>query len=160
MSLIEQLYDDDSVKLIRSIYKEDPSSRELLFKAFGQKIIEKQETFINSKPLDILSLICMTASFADSKEECQEVAVIFFNRLKDENPLPYIMDDHGFLLAQKTLVALSLYYKAMEKRWKYHGAPSPDYYRRVSKLVFEKNGKNSIANHHEMWENFFSEIFL
>ncbi len=159
-SLIEELYDEQSVKFIRSIYMEDPESRSELYRSFGKKIVEKSDTFLTAKPLDVLSLICMTATFADSELECQEVAVIFYKRLLDEKPLPYIMDDSGFLLAEKTLVALSLYRKAMEKRWKYHGAPSPDFYRKASKVLFLKNGYESIANHHEQWEAFFSEMFV
>lgn len=160
MDIINQIYDENSAKLIDFLYKNDIPSRTIFLKTFGQRIIEKQEDFINAKPLDILSLICMTASFADSKEECHEVAIIFFKRLKDSNPLPYLTDGQNFLFAEKTLVALSIYKSAMEKRWSYRGAPSPKYYRSISKLIFEKNGKNSIANHHEMWENFFSEIFI
>lgn len=159
-SLIEELYDENSVELIRSIYAEDPESRAQLYKSFGTRIIEKSDTFLMSKPLDILCLICMTATFADSDKECQEVAVIFHKHLNDKDPLPYLMDDMGFSLAEKTLVSLSLYPKAMEKRWKYHGAPSPEFYRKASKLLFEKNGHESIANHHEKWEGFFSEMFI
>lgn len=159
-SLIEELYDEKTVELIRSIYTNDPESRASLYKSFGIKIVEKSDVFLTSKPLDILCLICMTAAFADSDTECQEVAIIFNNHLLDTNPLPYMSEDNGFLLAEKTLVSLSLYPKAMEKRWKYHGAPSPDFYRKASKLLFVKNGHESIANHHELWEGFFSEMFI
>ena len=102
----------------------------------------------------------MTAEFADSKEECQQVAIIVSKRLMDENPLPYIMDDEGLLLAEKTLISLSFYLKAMEKRYKYHGAPAPDFYRQASILVFKKNNLDSIAEHHQKWENFLSERLL
>lgn len=159
-SLIEELYDPEDVEKIKALYLDDPESRSFLYKAFGSKIVEKSETFLTTKPLDLLCLICMTANFADSEKECQEVAIIFSKRIKDENPLPYIMDDHGFLLAEKTLVSLSLFPKRMEWRCKYHGAPSPEFYRKASKLIFEKNGHESIANHHEKWELFFSEIFI
>jgi len=160
VSLIEQLYDPKTVEIIRSLYATDIESRNTLFKAFGQKIIEKQEVFLTAKPLDVLSLICGTASFADSNEECHQVALIVYRRLNDKNPLPYIMDDSGFLLAEKTLVALSFYSKAMERRWKYHSAPSPSFYRSASKLLFRKKDLNSIADHHEKWEAFFSEVFI
>ncbi len=159
-SLIEELYDDKDIEQIRSLYKEDPDSRKLLYRSFGTKILEKSDTFLCTKALDIFSLICMTATFADSELECQEVAVILFKRMNDDKPLPYILDDPGFLLAEKTLVALSLYPKAMEKRWKYHGAPAPSFYRNASKLLFSKNGHEGIANHHEMWESFISEMFI
>lgn len=160
VSLIEELYDDKSVNLIRSLYLNDPESRNALYIGFGKRIVEKSEVFLTAKPLDILSLVCMTAEFADSPTECQEVAIIIYKHLKSENPLPYIMDDHGLALAEKTLTALSFFSSAMEKRWKYKGSPSPKYYRSASKLVFMKNGLNSIADHHEKWENFLSELFI
>ena len=160
MSLIEQLYDEKSVELIRNLYKEDPSSRKQLYSAFASKILEKSDQILTSSPLDILSLLCMTANFADSKEECQQVAIIVFNGLKRENPLPYLMDDQGFILAEKTLVALSFFNSAMEHRTKYHGAPTPLFYRRTSKILFEQNGHSDISEHHEKWESFLSEMFL
>lgn len=160
MSLIEQLYDSNSIDLIKSIYSEDKSSRDMLFQAIGQKIIESQEIFLIAKPLDILSLICMTASFASSKEECQQVAIILSKRLNDKNPLPYILDDQGLLLAEKTLVSLAFYSKAMEKRWRCKGAPMPSFYRNCSKLIFKKNNLDHLAENHEKWENFLSEFFI
>lgn len=160
MSLIDELYDSKSADLIRSLYSSDPDSRQSLYIQFGKKIVEKSETFLTSKPLDILCLICMTAQFADSEQECQEVAIIVHNRIREQNPLPYVLDDKGLLLAEKTLTALSFFRSAMEHRWKYRGSPSPDYYRNASKLVFNKHGLNSIADHHEKWESFLSELFL
>lgn len=160
MSLIDELYDSKSSNSIKTLYSQDISSRDMLLQSFGQKIIEKQEVFLTSKPLDVLSLICMTAKFASSKEECQQVAVILHKRLKDENPLPYIMDDSGLILAEKTLISLSFHMKAMEKRWKYHGAPSPNFYRKSSILIFKKYNLDYISENHEKWENFLSEFFI
>ena len=48
----------------------------------------------------------------------------------------------------------------MEKRWKYHGAPSPSYYRQASKSTFKKYGQDDIAAHHEKWEGFLGELFV
>jgi len=160
VSLIDELYDKKDLKWIKQIYAEDPDSRELLYKSFGNKIIEKQDTFLNSKPLDILCLICMTAPFANDKEECHKVGIIIHKGFKYENPLPYIIDDQGFLLAEKTLVALSFFRSAMDYRAKYKGAPTSSFYRSASKLIFSKNGHDDIADHHEQWENFLGEIFI
>ena len=158
--MIEELYDDKSVASIKGLYLNDPNSREQLYSAFASRILEKSEVFLISKPLDILSILCMSANFADSKEECQTVAIIVMKGLKEENPLPYICDDHGFILAEKTLVALSFFRSAMEHRTKYQGAPTPDFYRKASKLLFTKNNHEGIAEHHEQWEAFLSELFV
>jgi hypothetical protein len=160
VSLIEELYDEKSRKLIKSLYKDDVNSRETLYAAFAEKILEKSDLILTSKPLDILTLLCMTANFADTKEECQQVAIIVFKCLKQENPLPYIMDDQGFALAEKTLVALSFFRSAMDYRSKRKGAPTSDFYRRTSKIIFEQNGYPEISAHHEQWEKFLNEMFL
>ena len=102
----------------------------------------------------------MNADFANDKEECHTVSIIVFKGLKLENPLPYVSDDNGFLLAEKTLVSLSFFRSAMERRTKYHGAPSPNFYRMASKLLFSKNGHQGISDHHEQWEAFLSEMFV
>ncbi len=156
MSLIEELYDEKSAKIIKVLYSEDP---EQLYVAFGTKILEKSETFLISKPLDILTLLCMTATFAENKEECHDVAIIVYNGLKRKDPLPYVLDDRGFVLAEKTLVALSFFRSAMEKRAK-KGAPPSEFYRGLSKTLFIKNNQENIAEHHEKWESFLSEIFI
>lgn len=160
MSLIEELYDSKSVQAIRSLYTDDPTIKEQLYQAFASKILEKSDTFLNSKPLDILCIICSIAKFASSHEECHKVAIIVHKGMQLENPLPYVIEDRGFLLAEKTLVSLSFFKAAMERRNKYSGAPSADYYRKVSKMVFERNGHLDIAEHHEQWESFLSEMFV
>lgn len=101
----------------------------------------------------------MTATFAENKEECHQVAIIVYNGLKRKDPLPYVLDDRGFILAEKTLVALSFFRAAMERRAK-RGAPSSDFYRGLSKTLFIKNNQEDIAEHHEKWESFLSEIFV
>jgi hypothetical protein len=159
MALIDELYDSSDCEKIKMLYSADPSSRDSIMQAIGYKIVESERILL-SNPLDILSLICCTAPFANDKEECQQVAIIIHRGLTYENPLPYIMDDFGFKLAEKTLTSLSFFRKAMEKRTKHQGAPSPEFYRSASILLFKKNDLPSIAAHHINWENFLNEMFL
>ena len=158
-SLIEKLYSDRAVELIRDLYYDDVDAKESFYKAFGSKILEKQDVFLNTKPLDILMLICNTARFANSIEECHNVAVIVFRRMYEPKPLPYILDDRGLDLAEKSFISLSFFYSALEKRWK-KGAPSPAFYRECSKKIFAANNLEDIAENHEHWESFFSERFI
>ena len=159
MALIDELYSPEDCERIKAIYSEDPSSRAALMQSFGRQIIASDKILV-SKPLDILALICMTASFADSPAECQAVAIIVHKHLVSTNPLPYILDDHGITLAEKSLVSLSFFMPAMKWRTQYRGAPTPDFYRRASKVMFSRYDHNDIAEHHEQWESFFSEMFL
>ena len=159
MTLIEELYSSAAVKLIRDLYENDDSSKETFYEAFGNKIIENQNKILLSKPLDIMLFVCSTARFASSKEECQQAAVIVYNRLKENNPLPYVLDDKGIELAEKTFVSLCFFRPAMYSRWK-KGAPHPDFYRTYSKRIFESQGLYDLSNNHEKWELFFGEFFV
>lgn len=159
MTLIEELYSSNAVNLIRDLYHEDKEARVAFYQTFGNKILQSQEKILLSEPLNILMFICSTAPFAASNEESQQVAIIVHKRIKEKNPLPYVLDDRGLDLAEKTLVALSFFKPALMARWK-KGAPSPDFYRTYSKHHFESQGYYEIAEHHEQWENFFSEFFI
>jgi hypothetical protein len=159
MTLIEELYSSNAVDLIRDLYKDDLSAKESFYEAFGNKILQSSEKVLLSKPLDILMLICSTAKFASSKDESSQVAVIVYKRIKEPNPLPYVLDDRGMDLAEKSLVALSFFKPALMARWK-KGGPHPDFYRSYSKRAFDSSGYYDVAEHHEQWENFFSEFFI
>lgn len=159
MSLIEELYSPGEGDRIKSLYEEGGSARKSLLEALGVKVLDS-EKILTSSPLDILYIICSLAKFADSEEECQSVALIIHSRIRDKNPLPYVLDDRGIVLAEKTLVALSFYSAAMTYRAVKKGAPKPSFYRACAKKIFSDNDHQDIADHHEQWESFLSEMFL
>jgi hypothetical protein len=159
MTLIEELYSHEAVNLIKDLYFEDIEAKQSFYNAFGNKILQSQDKILASKPLDIMMFICSTATFSCSPEECAQVAVIVYKRLKEENPLPYILDDRGIALAEKILVSLSFFKPALQRRWK-KGGPHPDFYRSYSKTIFANAGFDHISENHEKWENFFSEFFI
>lgn len=161
ITLIEELYDKKDCSTIKDLFLEDTSSRISLREAIGNKIILEKDKILTTNPLDILCLICLTAKFAASEDECHRVAITIYQFLnKPKNFLPSLIDDVGLEFASKTLMCLSFRVKAMEKRWKFHGAPSPSYYREVSKTVFINHGQKDIATHHEQWEGFLGELFV
>lgn len=159
--LIEQLYSSDECKAIKKLYKDDPATHVLIRNAIGSKITLEKDKILTSKPIDVFCLMCLTAKFASSDDECHRVAITVYQYYdKPFEQLPQITEDTGLGFASKTLIALSFRAKAMEKRWKYHGAPSPSYYRQTSKATFVKYGQNDIAAHHEKWEGFLGELFV
>lgn len=158
-TLIEELYNEEDCKRIRSFYKEDFTLHNALRQAIGDKIIISTDKLLASNPVDIVCLICLTSKFAASEDECHRVAITVCQVMQDPDPLPYAHVDDPLTLANKTLISLSLFYKAMEKRWQRHAAPSPRYYRNASKAIFTKNKQPDIAAHHEKWEGFIGEMF-
>lgn len=159
MALIDELYSPDAVTLIRDLYHGDLSARQSFYQAFGDKILQSQNKILLSEPLSILMFVCCTAKFSSSEDECNQVAMMVYRRIKESSPLPYMTDDIGLDFAEKSLISLSFFYPAMVARYK-KGAPSPSFYRNYSKILFEQNGFQDIAEHHEKWENFFGEFFI
>lgn len=159
MSLIEELYTPGEGERIKALYEDGGKSKQYLLEALGIKILDSDKILVSS-PLDILYIICSLAKFADSEEECQSVALIINSRIRDKAPLPYLLDDRGIILAEKTLIALSFYSAAMNYRAVKKGAPKASFYRACSKKIFADNNHQDIADHHEQWESFLSEMFL
>lgn len=159
LALIEELYSKKDCEKIRSFYKEDVSTHTALRHAIGDKIILSRDKFLTTNPIDIVCLICLKSKFAASEDECHRVAITVCQTMSEKNPLPYIHVDDRLTLANKTLVSLSFFNKAMEHRWRYRGAPSPKFYRTISKSIFISNKQPDIAAHHEKWEGFLGEMF-
>ena len=158
--LIEELYSDKECEIIKEFFQED-SLKKTILNAIGTKIVIEKDKILTSKPLDILYLICLTSKFASSDEECHAIAITVYQYFdKPKFILPLLTEDHGLVFASKTLIALSFHSKAMEHRWKHHGAPAPAFYRRISKATFQSAGQTNIANHHEQWESFLGEMFV
>jgi hypothetical protein len=161
LALIEELYSEQECKIIKDLFLEDSSSRLSLREAIGNKIILEKEKILSTNALDALYLICLTAKFAASEDECHRVAITIYQFLdKPLDVIPSLIEDEGLKLASKTLMALSFRVKALEKRWKYHGAPSPSFYRQVSKTIFIRHGQKDLAAHHEQWEGFLGELLI
>jgi hypothetical protein len=161
LTLIEEIYSEQECRIIKDLFTEDPSSRLSLREALGNKIITEKDKILTTNPLDVICLICLTAKFAASEDECHRVAITIYQFLdKPLDVIPSLIEDEGLKLASKTLMALSFRVKALEKRWKYHGAPSPSFYRKVSKTIFSNHGQKDLAAHHEQWEGFLGELLV
>ena len=159
--IIEEFYNLNEQDAIKFLYANDNTSHKLIGKAVGNKLVTAYDTIITSDLLDCLYLICLTATFADSDDECFRIANTicqFYN--KTNNILPSLIEDRGLLFASKTIIALSFYPQSLEKKWKNQGAPSPSFYRNVSKNIYKNNNQKDISAHHEQWELFLGEVLV
>ena len=159
-ALIDELYDTEDCKRVRDFYKSDNSLHSALRQAIGEQITLKSDKFLASNPIDVVCLVCLTARFASSEDECHRVAITVCQMINEPNPLPYLHRDDMLTLASKTLISLSFFYKALEHRFLRHGAPSPRFYRETSKSIYKGNKQPDIAAHHEKWEGFLGELFI
>ena len=158
-ALIDELYGPEDCKRVRDFYKSDNSLHSALRQAIGEQITLKSDKFLASNPIDVICLICLTAKFASSEDECHRVSITVAQMLNELDPLPYVHRDEPLILANKCLISLSFFYKALEHRFRTRAAPSPCFYRNTSKSIFKSNKQPDIAAHHEKWEGFLGEMF-
>ena len=160
-SLLEELYTPNECKIIQDFFTKEETLKQTIVNAVGTKLILEKDKILISNPLDILYVICLHAEFATSEDECLRVAPTIYQHFgKTQKPLPMLTEDFGLAFANKTLIALSFFANALEHRWKYHAAPMPSFYRKISKNIFDINGQPDIASHHEQWEGFLGEMFV
>jgi hypothetical protein len=159
--LIEQLYDAKNCKALQELYDTDLESRPSIKEAIGSKIITAKDKIITSNAIDALFMICLTAKFAHSEDECNRVAITIYQyHDKTAETIPSLVSDQGLQFSSKCLIALSFYPQALEKKWKYHAAPKPEYYRQASKTIYNTFDQEDIAAHHEQWETFLGEVLI
>ena len=160
-SLIDQIYDLKNSEALKNLYETDITSRPSIKQAIGSKLISDNTKIIVSHAIDALFMICLSAKFADSEDECNRVAITIYQyHDKTKEMMPSIASDMGLVFASKSLIALSFHPQALEKRWKFHGAPKPDFYRQLSKTVYKTFDQQDIAAHHEQWEAFLGEVLV
>jgi len=159
--LVEQLYDAKNCEALQDLYRTDPLLRPSIKEAISSKLITDSSKIIVSHAIDALFMICLSAKFADSEDECNRVAVTIYQyHDKTASIIPSIASDEGLVFASKCLIALSFHPQALEKRWMYHGAPKPDFYRQLSKNVYKAFDQQDISAHHEQWEAFLGEVLV
>ena len=159
--LIEQLYNLKNCKALKDLYETDPETRPSIKQAIGSKLITATNKIITSNAIDALFMICLTAKFADSEDECNRVAITIYQyHDKTKALIPSLVDDRDLVFSSKCLISLAFFPQKLEKRWKQYAAPKPDFYRQLSKAIYKTFDQNDIAAHHEKWESFLGEVLV
>lgn len=133
----------------------DNGSRDSVAKVVSGMLLN--DTIILSHVEDQLFCLVSNAPFG-SEAECVEVARTLKSTFFVPDILPYTCDHHGRELADRCLVSLAWFPRAIETRHVRKGAPKPSYYRMAGKQAFIQEGQIAIADHFERWEAFLSEM--
>lgn len=155
--LIFQIFTPEKAKAIQHIW-EFPEDRNLLYDAISCQILQSDKV-IEGHSLNQICLITSRASFADTEEEPVVVASMIFYCLKIEDILPSLIEHRGREFASRAIVSLSFFRNRMDFMCERHGAPAPNYYRKISQLYLKHENFPEIAEHHVKWESFLSEHF-
>ena len=135
-ALIDRLFIKSQADAIRTLW-EDTSSRSLIKREIAKTLLDSEQ-IIEEAPLTQLMFIVSLSPFADSENECTHVAEIIYWGIHRTDIIPMVTEHNGKDLAYRCLICLGMFRPAMYRRYKYHGAPSPDFYRRVGEKSFEQ----------------------
>lgn len=158
-ALIDKLFPQDQADAIRTLW-EDKSSQLLLEQEIGKRLIS-YDGIIEELPLAQLMLITSLSTFADSPDECYNVASIIYWGINKEDILPRVAEClSNREIAYKCLVSLGFFREALIARWERHAAPSPNFYRKVGINSFNRIGMEDVGSHFYQWESFMGEFFV
>ena len=130
-----------------------------MLKALGQKMMGKEDVFTTDSEGQML-LIIATAPFVKSEEECVQVTHIINWGMTETNIFPMITEHKDKDLAYRCFISLSFFHSDMERRNKYHGSPSVDFYRSVGIQTLKQIGYEDVSDDFCKWECYLSEIFV
>jgi hypothetical protein len=148
-----------------SLYERDPSSRLPILRAMSQGSPIPSEGIVPCPGpggvSEVLFMVCMR--FPGSSEEAEPIIAASFMAkcVRSRAPLPMITEDSGVEFCAKTLVSLSVFLEAMNRRTARAGAPKPEYYRKVAQGILSKKtvAHRALSSHHQAWESFIHENF-
>lgn len=156
MEIINQLVSNKEKDAVCNLLQDD-NSKLLLLKSLGQRLLQKDEIFIMDSIGQIILLIA-NAPFLRSEEECMQITNMVQWGIKRTNVLPMITEHKNKELAYRCLLSLGFFKEAVEKRTKYHGAPSVSFYRNIGINQFKNIGFLEISEDFQKWEYYLGEI--
>ena len=158
---MDELFTTLTTESCQQLYKDDPPSRLAILKALSSNPLENKPLAqtLGDNDGHFLTLLCLKFPNASEENEPLVVAGFLTKVSREKNPLPLLTEDSDIVFCAKALVSLALFQDALKKRWRNHGAPSPNFYRKTSKSVLKTKTKahQAVSSHHEQWENFLFE---
>jgi hypothetical protein len=157
-SLIDSLFNHSESDAIKKLWN-DKNTNELIKKEIGKQLLNTDKILIEMPLVQIL-LITSLSPFAESIEECDQVACIIYWGIKEKDILPMITEQFGKPFAYRCLISLGFFKRNLAERCKRYAAPSPSFYREAGIRTFNAIGMTTISHHFKSWESFLEEMFV
>ena len=122
----------------------------------GYEIVGSDE-IITDLSFDQLKLAMSASRFAESDQECVDVASLLYRMINRPDVFPLVSVHKGVELAARCFVSLSLFRKAMFNRLRRRAYPSPSFYREVGIKTLSDIDMRAVAMHFDNWAGFAGE---
>lgn len=156
--LISQLFDKKQVKQIQNLW-EDESCHKVISEVIGQEIAVSKNIIVQHE-LNQLILLASRADFIKIEEEPVTVAAMIMTCMKTQDIFPSLEKHTGKDFTSRSLVALGFFRPAMQFNYEHRGAPKPEYYGGVAKMLLKNDDMNALADNFDRWTIFLAENFV
>lgn len=156
MEITRELYGENTSNAIERLM-EDKDNIPMIIKQISRKFYENENIIISSST-DQMMLLFSVPYFSKTEDEVICVASSVKRCLNYQSPLPLLSEHSGYDFASRTLVSYGFFKKALDKRWKSHGAPRPEFYRDIARKEFDKIGRDDVAENFDNWVSFMNEL--
>jgi|TARA_Y100000310_G_scaffold345607_1_gene467217 hypothetical protein len=165
MSLVEKVFLDGGDETLNKLLK-DEDVKKLILKEVAKELPD-YEGIITKYPNEQIMAIVLDQSFADM-DECFYVGNMIIRYMKkglqldkkiseekktSSDILPSLVYQKGIELAEKGFIGLCFFYECLEHKSNRHGAPSPEYFKSVSKTIFVQEGWPTLASNIDNWQD-------
>jgi hypothetical protein len=136
----------------------DEETRRPVISQLGRKMLSEGK-ILETDSVTQLFVFVSQADFANSEEECVNIAEIIHSYLRVNDIFPLVSKHRGKDLASRCLISLSLFYDGMRRNYQVHAAPKPEFYEVVGIKTFQEVGMNDISDNFVKWKYFLGEFF-
>ena len=156
--LIKALYCDKQQRAFESLYTASDVHDQMLMRATLAEALKDCPRILESHGSDWI--FCTLSAFQKSPDDTARVFQAIMRNL-DRFTVGLLTDDIKWRemneVADSCLVGLSFFRKYMEMKHKRRASPSPDYYKQVGVIAFQRLGYDSISEEFDGWISFIQK---
>jgi len=157
--LLELMYDGKKAESFKDLYIESDSDQQFRLRGYIAEQLKDIPKFIPLHGTDwILCTLCQYQKNEEDTVRIFQSIVRYIHQpitfgLLDEKIKSRNMSD----VADSCIVGLSIFKERFEYTYKVHASPSPDYYKQLGALAFDKIGYSGIAYNFDGWVQFLEK---
>lgn len=156
--LLKALYCERQQRAFESLYTASEARDQMLLRATLAEALKDCPRILESHGSDWM--LCTLASFNRSPDDTLRVFQAIMRHL-DHFSVGLLDDKIQWRemneVADSCLVGLSFFYEHLHRNYKRRAAPSPDYYKQVGVIAFQRIGYDTISDEFDGWISFIKK---
>lgn len=156
--LLKALYCEKQQRAFESLYGDSEARDQLLLRATLAEALKDCPRILESHGSDWI--FCTLAAFKRSPDDTARVFQAIMRHL-DHFSIGLLTDKIQWRemneVADSCLIGLSFFYDYLHRNYRRKAAPSPDYYKQVGVIAFQRIGYDTISEEFDGWVSFIKK---